>query len=74
MISPAVSVAPALGTITAVMSTGSNDVYTISGPSGELLFPALRDLVLDCPREGRTMRVKLLPGLLDACMVSAGRR
>lgn len=57
-----------LGVITSVFPTGSNDVYVIEGPEGELLFPALKELVLDCPRNERLVRVRLLPGLLDACM------
>jgi len=56
-----------LGAITGVLSTGSNDVYEISGPDGEILFPALKELVLECPRGGRTMKVRVLPGLLEAC-------
>jgi len=56
-----------LGELTGVLSTGSNDVYEISGPEGEILFPALKNLVLECPRGGRTMKVRLLPGLLEAC-------
>jgi len=56
-----------LGELTGVLSTGSNDVYEISGPDGELLFPALKELVLECPRGGRTMKVRVLPGLLEAC-------
>jgi 16S rRNA processing protein RimM len=56
-----------LGRLTGVLSTGSNDVYEISGPEGEILFPALKELVLECPRGGKTMKVRLLPGLLEAC-------
>lgn len=61
-----------LGTLTAVTPTGSNDVYTISGPDGDLLFPALKELVLECPPSGRTMKVRIPPGLLEACL--SGRR
>ena len=56
-----------LGQLTGVLSTGSNDVYEISGPDGEILFPALKELVLECPRGGKTMKVRVLPGLLEAC-------
>ena len=56
-----------LGELMGVLSTGSNDVYEISGPEGEILFPALKELVLECPRGGRTMKVRILPGLLEAC-------
>jgi len=57
-----------LGSITNVFPTGGNDVYVIEGPAGELLFPALKELVLECPRGERMMRVKLPPGLLEACL------
>ncbi len=57
-----------LGVVTDVMHTGGNDVYVIDGPEGELLFPALKELVLECAPGARTMRVRLLPGLLEACL------
>ncbi len=57
-----------LGRIVNVVSTGSNDVYVIEGDMGELLFPALKDLVIDCPREGGSLRVRVPPGLLEACL------
>ena len=57
-----------LGVISNVFPTGGNDVYVIEGPEGELLFPALKELVVDCPKDERVMRVKLLPGLLEACL------
>jgi len=57
-----------LGTIVNIFPTGSNDVYEIAGPKGELLFPALKELVLECRRDGGPIRVRLLPGLLEACL------
>jgi 16S rRNA processing protein RimM len=57
-----------LGRITNIFPTGSNDVYEIAGPRGDLLFPALKELVLECRREGGPIRVRLLPGLLEACL------
>lgn len=57
-----------LGILKGVMRTGANDVYEIDAPEGELLFPALKDLVLDIPRGGRTMTVRVPPGLLEACL------
>lgn len=57
-----------LGTVVNVFPTGGNDVFVIEGPEGELLFPALKELVVDCPREERILRVRLLPGLLEACL------
>lgn len=57
-----------LGTIANIFPTGSNDVYEIAGPRGDLLFPALKELVLECRRDGGPIRVRLLPGLLEACL------
>jgi 16S rRNA processing protein RimM len=57
-----------LGNVVDVITTGTNDVYVIDGPEGELLFPALRDLVLDCPRGGDTLRIRIPPGLLESCL------
>ncbi len=57
-----------LGNLTNVFPTGTNDVYCIEGPEGELLFPALRELVIDCPRGGDTMRVRIPPGLMESCL------
>lgn len=57
-----------LGSIVNIFPTGSNDVYEIAGLRGELLFPALKELVLECRRDGGPIRVRLLPGLLEACL------
>jgi 16S rRNA processing protein RimM len=55
----------ALGEITEVLSTPANDVYVVAGPGGELLLPALRDVVLRVDLEAGTMRVKVPDGLRD---------
>lgn len=57
-----------LGRLANVFPTGTNDVYAIEGPEGELLFPALRELVIECPRGGDTMRVRIPPGLMESCL------
>jgi 16S rRNA processing protein RimM len=36
----------ALGSVVEVLSTGSNDVYVVRGERGELLLPALDDVIL----------------------------
>ncbi|MCK9231050.1 MAG: ribosome maturation factor RimM [Syntrophales bacterium] len=36
-----------LGVITGVLPTGSNDVYICRGDEGELLIPALEDVIVD---------------------------
>ena len=52
-----------LGEIVDVLETGSNDVYVVQGPSGELLLPALRSVIQRIDLESRRMIVHLIPGL-----------
>ncbi len=65
-----------LGRLTDVLQTGANDVYVVQvdkdspyvdkipGKRKELLLPAIRDCILEVDMPGRSMRVRLLPGLL----------
>ena len=53
-----------LGTLIEVFSTGSNDVYVVEGPKGQILLPAIADVVKKVDVPGRVMTVVLLPGLL----------
>lgn len=56
----------ALGTLTAIMETGANDVYVVTAASGaEILLPAIAEVVLGVDLEAQTMRVHLLPGLVE---------
>jgi len=56
-----------LGTLTEIMQTGANDVYVVTDEAGaELLLPAIAEVVLDVNLVAKTMRVHLLPGLLDS--------
>ena len=52
-----------LGTLVEVLPTGANDVYVIKGDHGELLLPALRDVVINIDLESRTMTVRVPDGL-----------
>ncbi|HEX7540605.1 MAG TPA: ribosome maturation factor RimM [Anaerolineales bacterium] len=55
-----------LGTLTDILETGANDVYMVTGSSGrELLLPAISEVVLDVDLDKKTMKVHLLPGLVD---------
>jgi 16S rRNA processing protein RimM len=55
-----------LGSLTEILETGANDVYVVTHSSGrELLIPAIPEVVVDVDLEGKTMKVHLLPGLLD---------
>lgn len=52
-----------LGRVVEVLETGANDVYVVRGPLGEVLLPAVDDVVLELDLESRQMIVHLLPGL-----------
>ena len=45
--------------------TGANDVWVVDGTFGEVLIPVIDDVVLEIDEQGRTIRVALLPGLLE---------
>ena len=52
-----------LGQIMEIIITGSNDVYVVSGPTGEVLLPAISQVVLGVDTEQGVMRVRLMEGL-----------
>jgi 16S rRNA processing protein RimM len=52
-----------LGTVVDIVQTGSNDVYVVHGPQGELLLPAIDDVIKDVDVERRRMVVELMEGL-----------
>jgi 16S rRNA processing protein RimM len=52
-----------LGHITEVLSTGANDVYVVRTDTGDLLLPAIRDVVLAIDVEAGLMRVHVPDGL-----------
>ena len=52
-----------LGRVKEILETGSNDVYVVSGESGEVLIPALTDVILEVRLDQGCMVVKLLEGL-----------
>ncbi len=52
-----------LGRIREVIVTGSNDVYVVAGPEGEVLLPAVRQVVLGVDLELGVMRVRLMGGM-----------
>lgn len=55
-----------LGVLTDVIQTGANDVYVVKGKRyGEILIPALIEVVKDINLDERRVQVKLLPGLID---------
>jgi 16S rRNA processing protein RimM len=54
-----------LGEITEVMQPGANDVYVVTGESGELLVPAIGDVVQEIDVTGGRIIVRAIPGLLE---------
>lgn len=55
-----------LGELKDILETGANDVYVIQSEEyGEILIPAIKDVILDVDLESNRMQVKLLPGLID---------
>lgn len=55
-----------LGALKEVLETGANDVYVISSPQyGEILIPAIKEVILDVNVQAKTMKVRLLPGLVN---------
>lgn len=53
-----------VGNIIDIFSTGSNDVYVVKGPLGDILIPAISDVVVKVDIEERKMIVHMLEGLL----------
>lgn len=52
-----------LGEITDILTTGSNDVYVVSGGPREILVPALEGVVMEVDTTSRRMIVDLPDGL-----------
>lgn len=55
-----------LGKVTNVLQTGSNDVYVVNGDKyGEILIPALEEVVLKVDIENKRIQVALPEGLVE---------
>lgn len=52
-----------LGRVTEILETGSNDVYVVSGQGGDILIPALAEVIQEINLAEGVMVVKLLEGL-----------
>jgi 16S rRNA processing protein RimM len=55
-----------LGRVEQIISTGSNDVYVVRGPRGEVLIPAVDDVVKSVNPAAGHIEVELVEGLLPA--------
>lgn len=55
-----------LGKLTHIIETGANDVYVVqSDLYGEVLVPAIQDVIQSVDLDRGEVRVNLLPGLID---------
>lgn len=54
-----------LGQLAEVLETGANDVYVVRGPRGEVLLPAVEDVIREIDLESKRMIVRPLPGTLS---------
>jgi 16S rRNA processing protein RimM len=55
-----------LGRVEQIISTGSNDVYVVRGPRGEVLVPAVDDVVKSLDPAAGRIEVEAVEGLLPA--------
>lgn len=53
-----------LGLVTDILRTGANDVYVVVGPRGEVLVPAIEDVVRGIDVRAGRLVVEPLPGML----------
>lgn len=53
-----------IGRVSNVISTGGNDVLETSGPYGEVLIPAIENVIVRVEREKRQIIIRLIEGLL----------
>lgn len=53
-----------LGEMTQVLRTGANDVYVVRTPNGEVLVPAIKNVVRAIEPQAGRMVIALLPGML----------
>jgi 16S rRNA processing protein RimM len=55
-----------LGVVDQILETGANDVYLLRHPSdGEILLPAIPDVIREVDLDRGRIIVRLLPGLID---------
>jgi 16S rRNA processing protein RimM len=54
-----------IGTVEEVIVTGANDVWVVRGRLGEVLVPVIDEVVKEIDEQAETIRVSLLPGLIE---------
>ena len=55
-----------LGELTEVLWTAANEVYVVQGGYGEVLLPAIADVIQEVDLQKGEMGVRLLPGLVQS--------
>jgi 16S rRNA processing protein RimM len=53
-----------LGTVTDILETGANDVYVVKAESGEILVPAIKEVVKLIDPPAGHMLIEPLPGMI----------
>ncbi|MHB8621231.1 MAG: ribosome maturation factor RimM [Chloroflexota bacterium] len=53
-----------LGVVSDILQTGANDVYVVRSDSGEVLLPAIKDVIKQVDLDAGRLTVHVLPGLL----------
>jgi 16S rRNA processing protein RimM len=53
-----------VGTVADILETGANDVYVVRGERGEILVPAIKDVVKEIDPAAGRMLIEPLPGML----------
>lgn len=53
-----------LGEVVEIVETPANDVYVARGPAGEVMIPAIADVVKSIDLERQILTVEAIPGLL----------
>jgi 16S rRNA processing protein RimM len=56
-----------LGQLSSIFSAGGNDVYVCTGDKGEMLIPAIADVVRNVDMVGRKMVIRILKGMDRPC-------
>ncbi len=55
-----------LGELTEVLWTAANECYVVQGPFGEVLLPAIAEVIQEVDLQNGEMLVSLLPGLVQS--------
>lgn len=54
-----------LGVVSDILVTGANDVYVVDGDEGEILIPAIADVVVGIEVDQGRIIVNPMPGMLE---------